>query len=246
MKQITTLVRFSRKRQVELHTDLNPMLDEGAPTSTRGVNNAVQICNAFAIPMVLKPPRENYQHGWGQGCADAKPIQYTWDLSVDDINCKYTVMTFDLVEGFSPMLVGLDVKRHSDTVNGQTPSFIVFQRPTDTGERMFHTYIAKDEDRTDRIRFDILSYSRSTARSLLRTKVPRQELNMVKKVRRFTHASPKEMKRLFEDAKLITGGIIQACDKVTQACDIFASTGRPTDMKKVSLLHANEAFNQEV
>ena len=190
------------------------MLDEGAPTSTRGVNNSVQIFDALAIPMVLKPPHESYQHGWGQRCADAKPIHYTWDLSVNDINSKHTVMTFDLVEGFSPIIVGLDVKRLSDTVNRQTPSFIVFQRPTDTGERTFHTYIAKDEDHNDRIRFDILPHSRSTARSLLGTKVPRQELNMVKKVHRFTHASPKEMKGLFEDAKLTTGGIIQACEKL--------------------------------
>ena len=74
----------------------------------------------------------------------------------------------------------------------------------------------------------------------------RRELNFVKRVHRFSHGTATEMKELFEDASLLSGGIGKACDRVHRACDICASTGRPKDKKKVSLTHVNEAFNVEI
>ena len=178
--------------------------------------NATQLCDALAIPLFLKPKRELYDHGSGHACADAKAIVCSWDLVVNDVN---RITTVDIV---------------------------VFQRPCDTEERKFLTYIIKDDGGNERIRFDIFPHARSTVASLLGAKYPRQEINTVKQVHQFTHASSNETRRLLDDANMTTAGVVKACEKVAQACEICASSGRPIDMKKVSLSHVNEAFNQEI
>lgn len=43
--------------------DVNPILDEGAPTSTGGIENAAKLCNMLAMNLNLKPPRSLYHHG---------------------------------------------------------------------------------------------------------------------------------------------------------------------------------------
>ena len=156
------------------------------------------------------------------------------------------MIPFDLVNGRSPLLIGLDIKRYADTLNRTSPSSIIFQRPEDTTQRIFHTYIAADQEGNDRIRFDIAPHAQSTSKSLMGSTTSRQEINMVKRVHRFSHASSKEMQELFKDAKLDTSTVARACEKVHDACDICASTGRPKDKKKVSLTHVNEAFNAEI
>ena len=67
-----------------LRADINPILDEGAPTSTGGIINATQLCNYLGIPLTLRTPRDEYHHGWGQNCSDARPIVHTWDLTIND------------------------------------------------------------------------------------------------------------------------------------------------------------------
>ena len=237
---------FSTRGSVSLRADINPILDEGAPTSTGGIINASQICDFLCIPLTLRPPRTDYHHGWGLDCSGAKPIKHTWDLTINDINGKPTLISFDLVNGRSPLLVGLDIKRYADTLNRTTPSTLVFKRPEDTTERKFHTYIAPDDDGNERIRVEITPHAQSTSSSLMGSQTTRQELNMVKRVHRFSHATSREMQEMFRDAKMNSRKISTACDTVHKACDICASTGRPKDKKKVSLTHVNEAFNAEI
>lgn len=71
-------------------------------------------------------------------------------------------------------------------------------------------------------------------------------MNIVKTVHLFTHALPNEMRRLFDNATITTGGIVQACEKFSQACDRCASCGRRIDMEEVSLSHVNQAINHEI
>lgn len=61
-----------------------------------------------------------YSHGWGDKCVNPQKVKCTWDLLVEDINRKPTMMTFDLVEGEYPSILGLDIKRYSDTINIST------------------------------------------------------------------------------------------------------------------------------
>lgn len=74
----------------------------------------------------------------------------------------------------------------------------------------------------------------------------RADLNMVKRLHRFTHATSDEMQRILSDGGRLTEVIENACDKVFQACDICTSTGAPKSRRKISLSHVNTAFNDEI
>lgn len=97
-------------RLSETRDDLNPILYEGAPSSTGGLEEAVKLCDQLEIQLVLDPPREAYLHGWGITCALSKLIIATWVLIVNDINGFPTPLPFDLVEESSPLIIGLDLK----------------------------------------------------------------------------------------------------------------------------------------
>lgn len=66
------------------------------------------------------------------------------------------MVTFDIVEGESPLIVCLDVKQYADTFDIVEPPILLFHRATDTGERSFYTNTSKDNDLNDRIRFEIV------------------------------------------------------------------------------------------
>ena len=78
------------------------------------------------------------------------------------------------------------------------------------------------------------------------SKTSRQEINMVKRVNKFSHASSEEMQELFKNAQLNKSALGWACENLHDACDICGSTGRPKDRKKVSLTHVDESFNAEI
>lgn len=163
-----------------------------------------------------------------------------------DALCQPTRITFNFVEGESPLLVGLDLKRYSNTNNMESENKTIFKRPTDTARRVFNTYIADDQKGNPHLWLDLAPSRYSTMGSLMQGIVRNKDLNIVKKVHRFTHASAQEMKSIFTDSVMLTPNISKACDKVHDSCDICASSGRPKIKKRVSLSHINEQFTQEV
>lgn len=58
---------FSRWRSTNpvkgLQRDINPILDTGAPTSTGGTNNAMELAEMLGITFEVYPPSELYKHG---------------------------------------------------------------------------------------------------------------------------------------------------------------------------------------
>jgi len=152
---------------VKLPPDLNPILDEGAPNSTGGIEEATALCDQLGRELTLDPPRAQYMHGWGTNAAEARPVTCTWTLVVRDIRGKPTAIPFDLVSGSSPLIVGLHIKRHSDTINRDEQSFITFQRPSDAEKRTFNTYIAPDATGNDRLRMELIPHERKTTSSFL-------------------------------------------------------------------------------
>lgn len=229
-----------------LRTNLNPILDEGAPTYTRGVENASRLADMLGIPLMLDMITQPYLHGWGKDCAIAKPVQYQWKLTLNDVRGQPTTFSFDLVQGVSPLIIGLDKKRNADTLNRSKTRRICFQRPCDTVERVFHTYIAKDESRCSRLWMEIVPHEGSTTASLMSNIKRRQPLNIEKEMHRFTHGTSKEMISLLKDAGLEGPEYKRACQKVFDSCGICASSVRPADKAKVSLAHVNKSFNSEI
>jgi len=54
------------------------------------------------------------------------------------------------------------------------------------------------------------------------------------------------MKRLLQDAGVISPGLSTACDKVFDACEICVSSGRLIHTKNLSLIKLGEALNFEI
>lgn len=118
---------------------VNPIIDTGAPTSTGGTEEAAKLCQILGIQLNLSPPRAIYQHGWGTECAQAQHIRHTWYLTLFDINGLPTTIAFDLVNGSSPLIIGLDVKRFGNTINIGREKVLQFKRPQDNRIRTFVT-----------------------------------------------------------------------------------------------------------
>lgn len=229
-----------------MRRDPNPIIDEGAPTSTGGTIEAAALCDMMAIPFEVHRPRAEYLHGWGTDCAGARPIKCTWHVTVMD-TCGWPVtFEFDLVEGNSPLIIGLDLKRYSDTCNRSTPRTITFKRPNDVRVYTMYTYIEDDYTGCARLRMELVPHTKSIMRSMMTPTDKRRELTMAKRVYRFGHASVNYMVCLMKPTGYDIGKIKEACAKVYNACSICAASGRPADRKKVSTTHINAAFNDEL
>lgn len=161
-------------------------------------------------------------------------------MTIFDVNGKSTTLPFDLVQGSSPLIVVIDIEKYGNTQNMKAQKYFKFKRPHDNSSQKFHTYIAKDASGDERIWLDIVPHTNSYIKSLMANIVKRLEINIVKKVHRFTHCNAKELQTLFEEAGLLTPKLEKAIEKVTVACTPCASRGRPSQTRKISLKHVNE------
>lgn len=153
----------------------------------------MRLCDALGINLVLDEPRDVYLHGWGDKCADAKIVKCSWSVTTHDIKGLPTTLTFDLVDGESPLILGLDVKRYANTYNLSSPPYVEFRRPSDNRPRKILTYFG---DGDSRLRLEIVPHQYSTSASLMANAHGRTDLSIAKKVHRFTHAHADEMKAL--------------------------------------------------
>lgn len=58
--------------------DLNPIPDEGAPTSTEVTYNAAALCDMLSISLIVNTSHENYDRGCGINGADSKTVVCLW------------------------------------------------------------------------------------------------------------------------------------------------------------------------
>ena len=236
---------------VKLQTDPNPIIDEGAPSSTGGIINAVTLCDFLGIPLTIFAPREHYEHGWGDDCHDARPIVATWTLTIMDQKSNPVALTFDLVRGESPLLIGLDVMQHADIINTKIPRHIRFQRPFDTRSFSLLTYIEYDHEHsnTKRLRLEIIPHKQSSVATLMAnisTLRGRTPLAFSKQIHRYTHAPAEEIKSICKTAGILDSQLAHAIDVVDSECEVCTKNGRLASTLKVSLTYVNAAFNQEV
>lgn len=166
----------------------------------------------------------------------------SWYLTVNDTNKNATTFIFDVIDGESPLIVGLDVKRYSKTDNISIPTIISFQSLTDTNVKEVFTYISNDDDQNPRLRIEIAPHRGSSMKMLLSGILKQTEMNLAKNPHRFLHASPEDTISLLKDAGVSSMPLENACQKVHAACKICASTGRPHLKRNISLTYVNEAF----
>lgn len=153
---------------------------------------------------------------------------------------------FDLVNGKSPLIIGLEVKRYSVTSNIGVNKTLVFKRPTDKNCKKINIYIAQDETGNDRFKLELIFHRKATISSMLRNMNKNKQLNLIKKINRFMHALSEEMKLLLKYAGIFTSALGSTYERVHGSCTIYTSMGRPRHKRQVSLTHVNQSFSLEV
>lgn len=131
--------------------DVSPILDDGAPTASGGIDNAAKLYNTLGLCLNLIPPRMLYINRWGINGTDAKPIVASWYLTVNKTKKNGNTFIFDLIDCERSLIVGLDVRRSSKTDNVSIPPIISLKRPTNSIVKDFYTYISNDDDQNPRL-----------------------------------------------------------------------------------------------
>lgn len=72
----------------------------------------------------------------------------------------------------------------------------------------------------------------------------KKEINVEKRVQRFSHANVVDMMELLQAKKCDQDKLTQACRNIHHSCAICSSTGMPADKKRIPTSHVNEAFNE--
>lgn len=99
------------------------------------------------------------------------------------------------------------------------------------------------------VRIDVAPHLLATVGTLLgniHTTARRAPMAFCKRVHRYTHAHPTELRELCEDAGILDKNLDDLISQVSAACEICNKNGRPHPSRKVSLTHVNEAFNEEI
>lgn len=91
---------------------------------------------------------------------------------------------FELVDEESPLNMGLEIKRYSNTCIMDKLSTITLRQTIDEGPTRFITYISNVEQKNARIRVEILPHQESTFESLLTSTIGRNDLSLAKKMHR--------------------------------------------------------------
>lgn len=178
--------------------------------------------DALEITFCVGELRERYMHGWGDKCADEKLVCCSWNLTLIYKNVPLTIV-FYLVNGSSPLIIGMDVRQYSDTFNKKKPSTITIRRPTDTCTYKMNTYIDKYNSGNPRLRMEVVPHKNFTFTSLMEISHARQEVNLAKKVHRFGHATAEEMSEIIKGTGFDTERLNIACRKVYDSCGDLSS-----------------------
>lgn len=74
----------------------------------RGTQIAILFQELSDFNFVLDPPRNTYLLGWGHNCRDSQTVIGSWSFSIPDVYNAPTTFTYDIIEGDTPLLLGLD------------------------------------------------------------------------------------------------------------------------------------------
>lgn len=247
MKENRVQAGFLVRDSVRELTDPNPILDDGSPTSTGGMSSAIKLFEALGIAFDVRRPDKLYERGWGFQCQGASPIACSWSITVQDLAGSPTTFDFDLFRDDSPLIIGLDLRIHSNTENMGTGRAFKFKRPTDSDVRMFQTYVSGEHDLDKRLRVNLCSTVGVTTDKTMGALISNLRASrLVKRFHRLTHATPSETRRFMKSGGRLTGDVEKEIEEVHHACEICAQSGQPEPSRKISMTHVNEGFNEEL
>lgn len=171
----------------------------------------------------------------------------SWSLTVQDNDGNPTTFDFDLFRDDSPLIIGLDLRRYSDTENMGSVKLIRIKRPTDGLVRTFDTYMSGTGELDKRLRIGLCAIAGvpgdKSARALMAKFRPS---TLVRRFHRLTHATPAETRRFMKEGGIMSEDVWKEIERVCSACEICAKSGLPAATHKISLTHVNQHFNAEV
>lgn len=228
-------------------SDLNPILDEGSPTSTGSIHAAILLCNVLALKFNPEQPRNHYSRGWGCDAVQARPILYTWTLSIQDLHNRTIHLSFDLCDDYSPLIIGLDVQRYSKRSFLSRNQTITIQRPENKFPKCLPIYLHSEDPLRLRAHVVIIGLKPYSCTLLVSNRAPSLRTStLAKRLHRYTHAGTKDMVEMLRHTDCPRSELIVLCKRIVQACPVCVRTGIPLPSKKVSITHVCEAFNQEI
>lgn len=129
------------------------------------------------------------------------------------------------------LMIGMDIKRYSDTLNRMVPPFLLFKRPTDLEAHTFHTYISEEKDGNTRLRIALATPERSTVTGMAVNITKCMPINMNNKLHRVTYLTGQRIEEMLKYGTYLNPGLRKACEQIYRSCDIFSSSGRPKHSK---------------
>lgn len=120
-----------------------------------------------------------------------------------NVNENLVTLQFDPIDGKSPLIISLDIKRYADTSNRQKPSTIRLKRPSDVYMYTPHMYISNNDQGNQRSRLQIVPYKNTPIHTIMITAAKTVNLNPSKKIHKFGHGSAREIEDLMNKAAMI-------------------------------------------
>jgi hypothetical protein len=108
--------------------DWNPILDNGCPKSSGGLENVISLSMALGIPVHLSAlDCAPFHHGYGEACSDERITIGIWNLLLVDLNGVEFRIPFYVFLGSGPLLLGNSVLRNS-RIDGPKHLFIITKK----------------------------------------------------------------------------------------------------------------------
>ena len=206
---------------------------------------------------------EPFYHGYGENCSDARLTIGVWRLPLDDLNRNKIDIPFYITKGSGILLLGNEVLSKSGILNTQhrmrTPPGTVKGFANEVHLPIYTTKDAEIRTHLHVIPCRVPNFGDyfSSFRSLYgsdRTNHPsrkesprfmgRSAMAFARKLHMYSHLPLRDMKLLCQRGGILQPVLKQALAKVIDKCTSCKSTGRPLNVRKVSLNKLLRSFNE--
>ena len=223
---------------------MNPVIDDGCPSSVAGLNSAAALADRLNITLKLNNIKKPFLHYFGpEGNSTAgKWTIAEWQMPVRFHDGFQMHIPIACVLGSDPILLGSDFlascivnnpgnrliyldkqgKRHScRTYRFEDGHRYLEAAPQQQGEQRYAFYQSKCKTLEQKKKFAEMLHDR-------------------------THAAPISLRMLMQRNGIWDQGLTKHIDQVCRDCRICLRTGEPLPARKVSLAHINCEFNSRV
>lgn len=249
---------FYLKRRIEdwgfssSYRYITPLIYTGTNPSKGGREDAARMCKLLRMRLVLYPPRAVYEHVWGPSMHSRRILDmHGKTLFFLDVNRLVKTSPLDPIKGSSTLIIRVDSNKLGNTTNMGKEKKMEFKRPKDKKRGKLIANIDQDRQGDEKLWVESAPKGKWIVITVMGNINKWPDLNIVKKMHRYTNGNSNKLSRLFEEAGMLTPWIGQRITKVTESCilrckSLLPLSGSPTNAMKCSLKHVNRELNNEV